>query len=148
MKSLLKDAKGQMTVELVVAFPVLIVVAVIATNALQFFSQCAMFDRIFDEEVRLMAVSPEANSDVAQSCAKVEQQLQHYFDAMGQSVTIEVDVSWQQAPMDLDRFEATMKFHPTLFSLELCHEIWGVSLPTLNHSKALVVDCYKAGVLV
>ena len=37
---------GQMTVEFVVAFPVLIAVAVVAVNACLFFSECAAFDMV------------------------------------------------------------------------------------------------------
>ena len=38
--------RGQMTVELAVVFPALLAVAVIAVNALLFFSECAAFDRV------------------------------------------------------------------------------------------------------
>ena len=46
------DERGQMTVELAAAFPVLIIVAVIAVNALAFFSECAAFDNVFRDAVR------------------------------------------------------------------------------------------------
>ena len=48
------DERGQMTVELAAAFPVLIIVAVIAVNALAFFSECAAFDAE-NEAVRVSA---------------------------------------------------------------------------------------------
>lgn len=47
--------RGQMTVELAVVFPALLAVAVIAVNALLFFSECAAFDRVAREAVRLHA---------------------------------------------------------------------------------------------
>ena len=37
---------GQMTVELAVMIPVLVAIAVIAMNAMLFFSECAAFDRL------------------------------------------------------------------------------------------------------
>ena len=44
-----RDDSGQMTVEFAVAFPVFVIVAVIAVNALLFFSDCAAFDRLARE---------------------------------------------------------------------------------------------------
>ena len=41
----LDDDGGQATVELAVVLPVVIIVAVIAVNALTFFGACAAFDR-------------------------------------------------------------------------------------------------------
>ena len=52
------DESGQMTVEMAVAMPALIVVAVIAVNACTFFYQCAVFDRVVHEAVRVYATSP------------------------------------------------------------------------------------------
>lgn len=49
---------GQMTVELAVAFPVVVAVAVIAMNALLFLSECAAFDRVARDAVRVHATSP------------------------------------------------------------------------------------------
>ena len=64
--------KGQMTVELAVAMPVLIVVAVIAANALTFFAECAVFDRVAHEAVRVHAAAPAYGQGPGQSCALVE----------------------------------------------------------------------------
>lgn len=41
-----RDERGQMTVELAVMIPVLVAIAVIAMNAMLFFSECAAFDRL------------------------------------------------------------------------------------------------------
>lgn len=43
---------GQMTVEFAVALPVVVVIAVIAVNALAFFSDCAAFDNLFRDAMR------------------------------------------------------------------------------------------------
>ena len=51
-------SRGQMTVEFMVAFPCMIIVALIATNALLFFSECASFDRAFRQSVCTYAASP------------------------------------------------------------------------------------------
>ena len=65
--------RGQMTVELAVVFPALLAVAVIAVNALLFFSECAAFDRVAREAVRLHAASPAYGQGLEQSCAQVAQ---------------------------------------------------------------------------
>ena len=53
-----RSTRGQMTVQLAVAMPVLIIVAVIAVNALAFFAECAVFDRVAHEAVRVHAAAP------------------------------------------------------------------------------------------
>ena len=46
------DDRGQMTVELLVVLPVVLIVAVVAVNALTFFGDCAAFDRVARNAVR------------------------------------------------------------------------------------------------
>ena len=69
-----------MTVELAVVFPVLLAVAVIAVNALLFFSECAAFDRVAREAVRVHAASPACGQGLEQSCALVSQTVEQAFD--------------------------------------------------------------------
>ena len=75
-----RDERGQMTVELCIVFPVAIVIAVIAVNALLFFGQCSSFDRVARNAVRVIAASPptkEASADLAARIeATVEAELQ------------------------------------------------------------------------
>ena len=52
MRALGND-RGQSTVELALALPVMMITAVIAFNALMFFGNCATFDRVFREAVRV-----------------------------------------------------------------------------------------------
>ena len=65
-----------MTIEFVVAFPVMLIVAAIAVNACSFFGVCAAFDNDFRDAVRTCATSPAYGQDVAQSCSLIEQELQ------------------------------------------------------------------------
>ena len=148
MRRLARDMRGQMTIELAVAFPVLLAVAVIAFNALQFFGLCALFDRVVDEEVRLHAISPNTGVTGFSACGAIERELQEFFQQEAPNCPVDLQISWQQAALDLDRFTATLDYHPTLFGLGLRQEIAGVSLPTLSHSTSIVVDCYKPGVFL
>ena len=135
---------GQMTVELAVAFPVLIAIAVIAVNACTFFADCAIFDRVAHDAVRVHATSPAYRQGNAQSCSLVEQEIRAAIDAPN----IDVSVSSSPAGFDFERFEATIQYSPTLFGMGMRSEIFGVQLPRLSHSSVYVVDVYKAGLVV
>ena len=139
-----RSVSGQMTIELAVAFPVLLVVAVIAVNACTFFVDCAVFDRVAHEAVRVHAASPAYRHGNAQSCALVEQEIR---SALGVD-NVEVAVSCGSAGLDLQRFSATLQYTPTLFGMGLRSEVLGVPLPRLTHSTSLAVDVYKPGVIV
>ena len=126
--------RGQMTVELAVVFPVLLAVAVIAVNALLFFSECAAFDRVAREAVRVHAASPAYGQGLEQSCAQVAQ--------TGTRVAVEGTADGHA------RFTATIEFSPTLFGLGLKSSVFGVALPRLEHAVSLTVDPYKPGMLL
>lgn len=137
-------ARGQMTVELAVALPALIVVAVIAVNALTFFGDCAAFDRVARDAVRVHAVSPAYGQGVEQSCALVRQEVE---GTMGRD-NLDVEVSHAAVGPDFDEFRATLSFSPTLFGMGLRSEVLGVPLPTLRHEAVYVIDAYKPGVIL
>lgn len=137
-----RHEEGQMTVELAVAFPVLIVVAVVAVNALLFFSECAAFDNAFRDAVRVHATSPAYGQGVEQGRAQVESALATAFDQPFEQVAVAV----RGETGGHVEFEATLELSPTLFGLGLKQSVFGVALPTLTHRSAFVVDCYKPGV--
>ena len=87
----MRDERGQMTVELAAAFPVLIIVAVIAVNALAFFSECAAFDNVFRDAVRVHATSPAAGQGIEQSSALVQTALSAAFDAENEAVRVSAE---------------------------------------------------------
>ena len=133
-----------MTVELAVAMPVLIIVAVIAVNAMTFFCQCAVFDRVAHEAVRVHAAAPAYGQGPGQSCALVEQDIRAVLD----DSNIDVTVAHDSVGADFDRYTATIEYRPTLFGLGLRSQVFGVALPTMTHSTSYVVDSYKPGVVV
>ena len=140
----IRSSRGQMTIELAVAMPVLIIIAVIAVNAITFFCQCAVFDRVAHEAVRVHAVSPAYGQGAGQSCSLVEQDIRAVLD----DSNIEVSVTSGSTGFDFDQYTATIEYHPTLFGLGLRSEVFGVAMPTLTHTTSYVVDSYKAGVIV
>lgn len=137
-----RNETGQMTLEFAVIFPVLIVVAAIAVNALLFFSECASFDNIFRDAVRVYATSPAYRQDLEQSRCLVASALSESFDHPFEAS----HVTAERVAGGHTRFLATLEFFPTLFGRGLKSSVFGVSLPVLSHTSTLVIDCYKPGV--
>ena len=138
------DEGRQMTVEMAVAMPALIVVAVIAVNACTFFYQCAVFDRVAHEAVRVYAASPAYGEGSGQACASVEQAVRSQLDDQN----LDVSVADANVGADFDDYRVTLGFQPTLFGMGLRSEVFGVSMPQLEHTTSYVVDSYKPGVIV
>lgn len=136
--------RGQASVELMMALPVMIAVAVIVVNALLFFSDCAAFDRLAHQAVRVHAASPAYGQDAQRSRDLVQSELERSFarDNLEVSVTVE-SVSGGRLS-----FDATLEYSPTLFGMGLRTEVFGVRLPGLSHTVSYVVDQYKPGVVV
>ena len=132
-----------MTVEFVVAFPVVVVVAVIAVNAMLFFSECAAFDRVARDAVRVHAASPAYGQGLEQSRASVQAAIE---EALDQPYT-DVRVAVEGASLGHVTFTATLEFHPTLFGMGMKSQEFGVSLPSLAQSVAFTIDVYKPGVV-
>lgn len=135
---------GQMTVELAVAFPVILVVAVIAVNALLFFSECAAFDNVFRDAVRTHATSPAYGQGLEQGTAAVQSVLSEAFDQPFESVKVAAEGASEGHTL----FVATLDFTPTLFGMGFKSSVFGVSLPPLTHEVAFTADRYKPGVLL
>ncbi|MDO4290912.1 MAG: hypothetical protein Q4C41_06765 [Eggerthellaceae bacterium] len=140
----LRDDRGQMTVELAVVFPVVMVVALVAVNALAFFSACAEFDRVGRNAVRIHAASPAYEQGIDQSIALVQADLDASLDA----VNVECSVSASRNHLGHATFELTLRYWPTLFGLGLRSEVFGVPLPSLVHIERMTVDVYKPGMLL
>lgn len=138
------DSSGQATVELALALPVAIAIALIAVNALLFFSECAAFDRAFRGAVRVHATSPAYGQDVGESCALIDQTLEAAFPAD----YLETEVSSSGGGVGHVTFTGTISFSPTLFGRGPVESVFGVSLPRLSHSVSMTVDQYKPGVVV
>ncbi|MEG1098141.1 MAG: pilus assembly protein [Raoultibacter sp.] len=135
---------GQMTVEFAVVFPVLIIVAVIAVNALLFFSECAAFDRVARDAVRVCATAPGYGQTADQACAGIQSALTKVMD----EENLNVEVSVKGGSVGLATYTATLKFYPTLFGMGLKSQVLGVALPALTHRTSLTVDPYRPGVFL
>ena len=142
--TLCKSNSGQMTIEFVITFPVALVIALVAVNAVLFFSECAAFDRSFRSLVCVYAPSPAYEQGIEQSCAKVSEALGNEFN----SENLEIEVSSSGSSGELVEFRGTLKFLPTLFGSGSLSGVFGVSFPPLTHQEVIVVDVYKPGVFL
>jgi Flp pilus assembly protein TadG len=141
---MLFDEKGQMTVEFVVVFPVLIIVALFAVNVLSFFGECAAFDRVSHEAVRIQATSPTYGQNTEQSLSLVNQTISDHFDKDNLTVSVKVEGS----SFGHVTYTSTLEFRPTLFGMGLREDVFGVKFPAVKHSTAFTIDPYKPGILI
>ncbi len=139
-----KRSKGQMTVEFVVCFPVMLVVALIAINALLFFGECASFDRTFRDASCAYVTSPGFGQTIDNSCAKIKSSVEGACN----TDYVEVEVSSSGVEGGLVTLTGTLSFAPTLFGAGSIHSVFGVSFPRMTHQSQIVVDCYKPGVVI
>ena len=142
----LSSESGQMMVELAVMMPVLIIVAVIAVNAVTFFSECAAFDRIARNAIRIQATSPAYGQGAEESASLVRQTID---DAMRLSEKdyLDLGVSVSGRADGKSAFRATLSFSPTLFGMGLKSSVFGVTLPKIEHATELTVEPYRPGML-
>lgn len=143
----LSSESGQMMVELSVMLPVLIIVAVMAVNTATFFSECAAFDRVACNAIRIQAASSAYGQDAADSVSLVEQTI---GDAMrlSEKEYLDLAVSVSGRADGKSAFRATLLFSPTLFGMGLKSSIFGVPLPRIEHATELVVEPYRPGMLL
>ena len=140
----LRNESGQMTIEFVVAFPVLLAIALIAVNVTLFLSDCSGFDRAFREEVCSLAPSPAYGEDQSDIAGKVEKSLSEAFD----QDYLDVEVTASGGAGGLVTYEGTLTFSPTLFGEGRLTGAFGVSFPRIEHEQRIVIDAYKPGVLL
>ncbi len=143
-RDLFGNRRGQMTVELMALLPILIVVAVIAVNALLFFSDCAAFDRLARQDIRARATSPAAGQSESSVAALIEQDLESQMSRDYLDCTVEPHVQTG----GMVRYTARVRFRPTLFGMGFKDQVFGVSLPSLSHETGLTVDPCKPGELL
>lgn len=135
---------GQMTVELAVCIPVLIAVALVVFNAMLFLENCAAFDRLARDAVRVYAATPAHGQSRSDSAVLVQSQLEEAFSEDYLSVSVQVS---DKAP-GFVTYTATLQFMPTLFGRHFSGTVFGVSIGVLSHTTQLVIDPYRPGVIV
>ena len=139
----LQNKSGQATVELAIVFPVVLIIACVAINAILFFSYCSKFDRIFKQTVCEICTSPA----YCVTTINLKDDLQNTLNSSLQAENLEIETSVEGASGGLVKYGAKIYMSPTLFGLGLKSEIFGVPLFKLQHSQNITVDTYKPGVV-
>ncbi len=137
----LADRSGQMTVELCAVLPVVIVIAAILVNVMTFFGECAEFDRVARNSVRLCSSSLPEGADassvsgniVAMICAEME------------SDDVSCESSGPLGAQGYVTYSLEYSYTPTLFGLPLRATVFGVTMPKISHSIQMAVDPYAPG---
>lgn len=136
-----KKMPGQMTIEFVAMFPVMLVIVLTAVNAVLFLSDCAAFDRVFRNAVCTYAASPAYGQGPEQSSALVQTAVEEEFAEENLSVS----VSSSGVEGGIVSFSGKLSFEPTLFGKGKLTGAFGVSFPALSHESKLSVSAYKPG---
>ena len=139
-----RRSQGQMTVELAVCIPVLIAVSLVVCNAMLFLENCASFDRLAKDAVRVYAASPAQGQSAADCAALVQESLSKSFS----QDYLEVDVQCAGTSGGCMCYSASLRFRPTLFGRSFSGAVYDVFLRPLEHTTQLVLDPYKPGVLL
>lgn len=145
---------GQMAVELACLMPVALVVAVIVFNLVRFVEACAVFDRAALDAVVLQGVAPSGEQSLVSGVEAVRASIADSFEEMP-SCDIEVsartlsDIEGGSIAVNplLTRYVCKLTFYPWPLSFAVA----GIDarIPVaLTHEKSLVVDRFRAGVVI
>ncbi len=147
-----QEHHAQATVEMAVVAPVLIVLALIVYNLMQFTCAVARFDRLAPDIVIAQAVSPEGVSGLA-TTARVQEALQEAMAPYDVQIEV-INEADEASGLEIlaltaapQTYRCTLAFHPwpTGFSIA------GVNMGTplvLRHERAVVVDPWRPGVVM
>ncbi len=128
---------GQMTVEFAVAFPILLMVGFIALNAMVFLGDCAAFDIVARDAIRLQA---DDGNDVAQNAADVRARIEEGVSMDHESVS----VLCERTDAGHMKYTAKTAFTPPFLSGA---RVFGVQVPRIKHQVEFTVSPYRAGVI-
>lgn len=146
---------GQMTVELAVTVPVVIVVALIVMNLAGFVEACAAFDQAALDAVIAHGIAPTGEQTEQVAVGEVRAAL---TELLGRGDRCEVEVRLEGASEDapsgslvvsplLTRYVCTLRYRPWPRLLRLPGVTFEAPL-VLTHERELVVDRYRPGVVI
>ncbi|MCL1879663.1 MAG: hypothetical protein FWF71_03445 [Actinomycetia bacterium] len=151
-----------MAVEMAVLLPVALAMVFVMLNVLSYLANCARFDPLAAEAVRIEAVSPNAGSYGTAARAKAaEKLLSQAFEGHG-NVSISVKGSQaiatggfsDQGVSDSQAVEFSFLPLHEVYTCTLSYRPWGfpqglfgLELFEVRHQRRLVIDPYRPGVL-
>ena len=154
-RKLLLGSRGQMAVEMAVVLPILLAVAGIAINLMVYLGDCARFDRVAAEAVRIQAASPGySNYSSTSRAQEVQKQIELAF-ATSDHLTITVTVHEGTTDGSTDGDRVTLSLVPRLetYTCTLSYRPWGfgksffgIEFSGISHTRQYVIDPYRPGV--
>ena len=150
----MRGSSGQMSVELAVVLPVVIVMGFLVWNLGRFISACTLFDRSARDIVLAQGVAPSGEQTQLRRVDEVQSALQCVFtDWKSCEVSVSADYDEgdaSDAVLSLNPhyvyFHCTLSYHPWPSALSIA----GVSLQTpvvLDHSVEVVTGYVRPGVV-
>lgn len=148
---------GQMTVELAIAIPVALAVMGIVVNLMVFLGDCARFDRLAAEAVRINAASPSYSSYGTQARAQAVKSLLETSlgDRSYLSVAVSVESILSDDAPPAEGVSLPMLPHQERYICVLNYTPWGlgdsffgISFSGIEHTRSYVIDPFKPGVFL
>ena len=133
--------KGQATVEFVIVFPLILLIACIALNALLMVSECSAFDRLARDEIRRQAYVLD-DEERSVCSARVEDYLRKEFS----ETYFDVNVTMEDSGAFLV-YVAELQYYPHLFGRNLPRNFFGVSLQPVKHQTTLAVSSNRLKII-
>ena len=145
----LHSDSGQMSVELAVIMPVLLVAMVVAFDALVFTSQCARFDHVAAQAVLAQATSPgEGDYGLDVRAQNVKEAIEQGLADPSAQVVVSTAASRSMIVWKTCTFTCRLRVAPWPFR-HADFEVIGARVPTcLEHEYSLTVEPYTPGELL
>lgn len=158
MGEFMGEERAQATVEMAIVVPVLLVLALITYNLMQFLAATARFDRVAPDIVLAHGVSPALADGQAGTAASACEEIDRQLTLAMEGYNVEVDVSSEQGtseeggdPMlglvgSLRTYRCSFTYEPWPRSFSIA----GVSLGApalLRHEREVTVDPWRSGVV-
>jgi hypothetical protein len=159
VRAVVIEQKGQMSVELAVCIPVVMAVLAITINLMVFFGECARFDRMAAEVVRVRASAPaQGTYGLGHSLDLVEHDLQEQLK--GQSDYLRVAVEAYAVAPDGSKqsrqegitfvllphhevYVCTLEYRPWGFGTSF----FGIEFSGITHTRSFTIDPFRPGAL-
>lgn len=145
---------GQMTVELAVVLPVVIVMVAAVVTIMRYVACCATFDHVALDAVVAYGTSPAGSTLADNACSEVRQTI---VDALA-SDACDVQVSATKSIEDgqpghltinplLVTYTCKLTYRPLISSVSVAGATF-TSPVALTHERTLVIDRYRPGVVI
>ena len=144
IKRRLAQTSGQMSVELCVCLPVILMALVIVVDGLLYVSECARFDHAAAQAVLACGVtSPDEQLDQGALTSAVQQRLAEEFSASSEEVSVSTSQDWEATT-----YTCSLSVAPWPLSSGGLR-VFSMRVPTaLTHTYSFSVKPYATGALL